>query len=82
MAAFHSPLERHLVGVLQIAPHGDAVGQPRHLDQMCIRDRLCPVCRSGSRDKSTICVVEEPKDVFALERAGEYNGQYLSLIHI
>ena len=36
----------------------------------------CPVCRSGSRDKSTICVVEEPKDVFALERAGEYNGLY------
>ena len=39
-------------------------------------DELCPVCRSGSRDKSTICVVEEPKDVFALERTGDYNGQY------
>ena len=37
---------------------------------------LCPVCRSESRDKSSICVVEEPKDVFALERAGEYNGLY------
>lgn len=37
---------------------------------------LCPVCRSDSRDRSTICVVEEPKDVFALERAGEYNGLY------
>ncbi len=37
---------------------------------------LCPVCRSDSRDKSTICVVEEPKDVFALERAREYNGLY------
>ena len=37
---------------------------------------LCPVCRSDSRDKSTICVVEEPKDVFAIERAGEYNGLY------
>lgn len=37
---------------------------------------LCPVCRSDSRDKSLICVVEEPKDVFALERAGEYNGLY------
>ena len=35
---------------------------------------LCPVCRSDTRDKSVICVVEEPKDVFALERAGEYNG--------
>lgn len=37
---------------------------------------LCPVCRSDTRDKGTICVVEEPKDVFALERAGEYSGQY------
>jgi len=37
---------------------------------------LCPVCRSDVRDKSLVCVVEEPKDVFALERAGEYNGLY------
>ena len=37
---------------------------------------LCPVCRSATRDKSTICVVEAPKDVFALERVGDYNGQY------
>ena len=37
---------------------------------------LCPVCRSETRDKSAICVVEEPKDVFALERAGEYHGLY------
>ncbi len=37
---------------------------------------LCPVCRSETRARGTICVVEEPKDVFALERAGEYNGLY------
>lgn len=37
---------------------------------------LCPVCRNSARDKSTICVMEEPKDVFALERAGEYTAQY------
>ncbi len=37
---------------------------------------LCPVCRSDVRDKAAICVVEEPKDVFALERAGEYHGLY------
>ena len=39
-------------------------------------DELCPVCRSPVRDKALICVVEDPKDVFALERAGEYNGLY------
>lgn len=37
---------------------------------------LCPVCRSGVRDSSLICVVEEPKDVFALERAGDFSGRY------
>lgn len=37
---------------------------------------LCPVCRSDRRDRSLICVVEEPKDVFALERAGDFTGLY------
>ncbi|HLA63293.1 MAG TPA: recombination mediator RecR [Rhodothermales bacterium] len=36
----------------------------------------CPVCRSGRRDRSLICVVEEPNDVLALERTGEYRGLY------
>lgn len=37
---------------------------------------LCPVCRNVKRDKSTICVVKDSKDVFALERTNEYSGQY------
>ena len=37
---------------------------------------LCPVCANDLRDRSVICVVEDPRDVFALERAGEYNGLY------
>ncbi|MEM0961239.1 MAG: recombination mediator RecR [Bacteroidota bacterium] len=36
----------------------------------------CPVCRSERRDRSTICVVEEPSDVLALERTGEFRGLY------
>jgi recombination protein RecR len=35
----------------------------------------CWVCRGG-RDRSTICVVEEPLDVLALERTGAYKGLY------
>ena len=35
----------------------------------------CWICR-GSRDRSTICVVEEPLDVLALERTGAYKGLY------
>lgn len=37
---------------------------------------LCPVCRDDSRDKEIICVVEDPRDVFALERTNEYHAQY------
>lgn len=37
---------------------------------------LCPVCGNSSRDVSTICVVEDPRDVFALERTNEYHGTY------
>ena len=37
---------------------------------------LCPVCRSNDRDKSIICVVEDPRDVFALERTNEFHATY------
>lgn len=36
----------------------------------------CPVCTSPKRDHSTICVVEEPNDVLALERTNEFRGVY------
>ena len=31
-------------------------------------DELCPICKSETRDKSVICVVEDPRDVAAIER--------------
>lgn len=37
---------------------------------------LCPICADDKRDHTTICVVESPKDVTALERTGEYTGVY------
>jgi recombination protein RecR len=36
----------------------------------------CSICSNSSRDKSTICVVEEPLDVLALEKNGRYKGLY------
>lgn len=36
----------------------------------------CAICRDEGRDRSVICVVEEPLDVLALERTGEYRGLY------
>ena len=37
---------------------------------------ICSICSSKERDKSTICVVETPKDVIAFEKTHEYNGLY------
>lgn len=37
---------------------------------------VCKICASPKRDASVICVVEEPKDVFALERMGDFNMVY------
>ena len=39
-------------------------------------EELCPICSNAARDKSTICVVAEPKDVIALERTHEFNAVY------
>lgn len=36
----------------------------------------CPICADRERDKSLICVVEQPLDVLALEKAGNYQGTY------
>jgi recombination protein RecR len=37
---------------------------------------LCPLCRDPARDGRRLCVVEEPLDVLALERTGEFKGLY------
>ena len=37
---------------------------------------LCPICADSKRDQGLICVVAEPRDVIALERAREYLGVY------
>ena len=37
---------------------------------------LCPICRDPMRDQVRLCVVEEPLDVLALERTGEFKGLY------
>lgn len=39
-------------------------------------NELCPICESNSRDHSLLCVVEDPRDVPALERTREFQGVY------
>ena len=36
----------------------------------------CPICRSDQRDRSKICIVEQPQDILALEHTGIYQGLY------
>ena len=36
----------------------------------------CAICASDKRDRSVVCVVENPKDVNAIEKTKEYNGLY------
>ena len=41
---------------------------------------LCLVCADQNRDRKTICVVESPKDLLAIERTGSYKGLYYVLL--
>lgn len=43
-------------------------------------EELCDICKSASRNRSTLCVVEEPNDVATIEKAGEYDGLYHVLL--
>ena len=39
-------------------------------------EELCKICRDPRRDKTSICVVEESKDVLAIEKTREFKGTY------
>ena len=39
-------------------------------------EELCKICRDSRRDKASICVVEESKDVLAIEKTREFKGSY------
>tara|TARA_B100000029_G_scaffold65965_1_gene58877 strand:+ start:438 stop:1049 length:612 start_codon:yes stop_codon:yes gene_type:complete len=69
-------------------PSEDAARLTAAIDEMKARVRfcdrcfnvaeaeLCPVCADDRRDASVLCVVEEPRDVVAVERTGEFGGRY------
>ena len=60
------------------------VKQQVHFCPVCFsyatRD-TCDVCADASRDRTTICVVSEPRDVTAIEHTGSYHGLYHVLGH-
>lgn len=50
----------------------------RYCDRCCnfTDQEICSLCRDHRRDPTTICVVEDPRDVAALEKTREYHGLY------
>ena len=56
----------------------DAKEKIKHCSQCCdlTDEEICAICKSDRRDKSVICVVEDPKDVAAFEKTREYKGLY------
>ncbi|HJQ44718.1 MAG TPA: recombination mediator RecR [Amycolatopsis sp.] len=65
-----------------IARLQDVLGKVREGVQFCeicgnvSEQQQCRICRDVRRDVSVICVVEEPKDVLAVERTREFKGRY------
>ena len=41
---------------------------------------LCPICSDDRREPGVLCVVEESRDIVAIERTGEYRGRYHVLL--
>src|SRR5690606_9667983 len=80
--AFHllerdRPGARELAGALE-----DASENVQHCERcrMLSDDALCGICASASRDASSICVVESPADVMAIEQYTGYRGLYFVLM--
>lgn len=60
----------------------DAISEAKAKVRFCevcfnVSDQVrCAICEDEHRDASTICVVEEPRDIVAVERTREYHGRY------
>lgn len=80
--AFHL-LERDRGGAEQLAAAlSDAVGGIGHCNRcrMLTEHEVCDICSSSGRDESSLCVVESPADVMAVEDATGYRGLYFVLM--
>ncbi len=60
----------------------DAIQQAKQKVRFCEKcfnmsdEEICEICSDSQRDSSLVCVVEEPRDIVALERTREYKGLY------
>jgi recombination protein RecR len=75
----HHLLAADRAEVLALADALRAVKESIRLCRQCCgltEGDLCPLCADPARDASVVCVVEQPRDQTALERAGTYRGMY------
>jgi recombination protein RecR len=77
--------------LLKISPDdanrlGDAIREAKQKVRFCERcfnfadATLCPICADDRRDPTILCVVEESRDIVAIERTGEFRGRYHVLL--
>jgi recombination protein RecR len=74
----------HLLGVNREEAQrlADAVTQMREKIQLCAQCNniaegdLCPICSDPNRDRTTVCVLEQPNNIMVVERTRQYNGLY------
>jgi recombination protein RecR len=80
--AFHLlEKDRNAAGLLADALQKAVVGVGRcQRCRMFADAELCPICANASRDRATLCVVESPADVAAIEQSGSYRGTYFVLM--
>ena len=66
----------------------NAIAHGRHSIHYCKRcfnltdEELCPICKSSKRDKHRVCVVEEARDIIAIEHSGAWKGVGPDQLHI
>ena len=80
--AFHL-LERDQAGAMELsASLSAAVEGVRHCEtcRMFTDADICEICLDSSRDESSLCVVEGPADVVAVESSTHYKGRYFVLM--
>lgn len=56
----------------------DACEKVRRCSVCCnlTSEDICPICSSVSRDRTVVCVVEDPEDLIAIEKSGTFKGTY------
>lgn len=80
--AYHL-LQRDQPGAERLAHAlGHALNHIRHCEKCnnFTEEAVCPLCRSGRRDESLLCVVEMPADLLMMEQAQCYRGMYFVLM--